>query len=74
MQIVEGGDQTLQPIAEVPENGSDSGSYQSQVKLVLWFCDISVRIRIRGSMPLINGSGFGSGLFSSLTCKTPTKN
>ena len=31
MQIVEGGDQTLQPIAEVPENGSDSGSYQSQV-------------------------------------------
>ena len=42
-----------------------------------------IRIRIRGSMPLHNGSGFGSGfgsgswirilLFSSLTFKTPTK-
>ncbi len=30
---MEGGEQTLQPIAEVPENGSDSGSYQSQVDI-----------------------------------------
>ncbi len=42
MQIVEGGDQTLQPIAEVPENGSDSGSYQSQVLPVLRIHDILV--------------------------------
>jgi hypothetical protein len=39
-----------------------------------------IRIRIRGSMPLTNGSGFGSGswirilLFSSLTFKMPAKN
>jgi hypothetical protein len=40
-----------------------------------------IRIRIRGSMPLTNGSGFGSGsgswirilLFWSLTFKMPTK-
>ncbi len=37
-------------------------------------------IRIRGSMPLTNGSGFGSGswirilIFSSLTFKMPAKN
>ncbi len=41
---------------------------------------VSNWIRIRGSMPLTNGSGFGSGswirilLFSSLTFKMPTKN
>ena len=34
VQMVEGGEQTLQPIAEVPENGSDSGSYQSQVTTI----------------------------------------
>ncbi len=39
-----------------------------------------IRIRIRGSMPLTNGPGFGSGswirilLFSSLTFKMPAKN
>jgi hypothetical protein len=39
-----------------------------------------IRIRIRGSMLLTNGSGFGSGswirilLFSSLTFKMPAKN
>ncbi len=41
-----------------------------------------IRIQIRGSMPLINGSGFGSGpgswirilLFSLLTFKMPAKN
>ncbi len=43
-----------------------------------------IRIRIRGSMPLNNGSGFGSGfgsgswirilLFSALTFKMPAKN
>jgi hypothetical protein len=39
-----------------------------------------IRIRIRGSMPLTNGSGFGSGswirilLFSSVTFKMPAKN
>ncbi len=43
-----------------------------------------IRIRIRGSMPLTNGSGFGSGFgsgswirilpFSSLTFKMPAKN
>ncbi len=37
-----------------------------------------IRIRIRGSMPLTNGSGSGSWirilLFSSLTFKMPTKN
>ncbi len=39
-----------------------------------------IRIRIRGSMPLTNGSGSGSGswiqilLFSSLTFKMPAKN
>jgi hypothetical protein len=39
-----------------------------------------IRIRIRGSMPLTNGSGFGSGSwirilqFSSLTFKMPAKN
>ena len=27
-RVVEGSDQTLQPIAEVPENGSDSSSFQ----------------------------------------------
>ncbi len=42
---------------------------------ILWW----IRIRIRGSMPLTNGSGsrFGSGsrilLFSALTFKMPTK-
>ncbi len=39
-----------------------------------------IRIRIRGSMPMTNGSGFGSGswililLFSSFTIKLPAKN
>jgi hypothetical protein len=39
---------------------------------------IRIRIRIRGSMPLTNGSGSGSWirilLFSSLTFKMPAKN
>ncbi len=52
-------------------------------KAVLRIHDILgwIRIRIRGSMPLTNGSGFGSGsgswirilLFSSLTFKMPAK-
>ncbi len=48
-------------------------------RAVLRIHDILVWIRIRGSMPLTNGSGFGSGywirilLFSSLTCKMLTK-
>ncbi len=49
---------------------------------VLRIHDILGWIRIRGSMPLTNGSGFGSGsgswiqilLFSSLTFKMPAKN
>jgi hypothetical protein len=36
--------------------------------------DILVRIRILGSVPLTNGSGFRILLFSSVTFKTPTKN
>jgi hypothetical protein len=32
-------------------------------KAVLQIHDISVRIRIRGSMSLTNGSGFGSGSY-----------
>jgi hypothetical protein len=38
--------------------------------------DILVRIRIRilGSVPLTNVSGFRILLFSSVTCKTPKKN
>ncbi len=56
----------------------------SVLKTVLRIHDILgwIRIRIRGSMPLTNGSesGFGSGswirllLFSSLTFKMPAKN
>ncbi len=47
---------------------------------VLRIHDILGWIRIRGSIPLTNGSGFGSGswirilLFSSLTFKMPAKN
>jgi hypothetical protein len=47
---------------------------------VLRIHDILGWIRIRGSMPLTNGSGFGSGswirilLFSSLTFRMPAKN
>jgi hypothetical protein len=52
VQIVEGGDQTLQPIAEVPENGSDSGSYQSQVNRP----SLS-GIRIRRNFSSCTGSG-----------------
>jgi hypothetical protein len=40
-------------------------------RAVLRIRDILVWIRIRGSMPLTNGSGFC--LFSSLTFKTPAK-
>jgi hypothetical protein len=53
-------------------------------KAVLRIHDILGWIRIRGSMPLTNGSGFGSGfgsgswirilLFSSLAFKMPAKN
>jgi hypothetical protein len=49
-------------------------------KAVLRIHDILGWIRILGSMPLSNGSGFGSGswirilLFSSLTFKMPAKN
>ncbi len=54
---------------------------QSTVQSVFRIHDILVWIRIRGSMPLTNGSGFGSGstswirilLFSSLTFKMPAK-
>jgi hypothetical protein len=50
------------------------------LKPVLWIREILgwIRIRIRGSMPLTNGSGSGSWirilLFSSLTFKMPAKN
>ncbi len=50
-----------------------SGSIHLLYKAVLWIRDIFVRIRIRGSMPLTNGSGFRSLLFLSLIFKTPTK-
>ncbi len=57
-------------------------TWRSKLQAVLRIHDILgwIRIRIRGSMPLTNGSGFGSGswirilLFSSLTFKMPAKN
>ncbi len=55
---------------------------EASKQAVLRIHDILGWIRIRGSMPLTNGSGFGSGygswirilLFSSLTFKMPAKN
>ncbi len=58
---------------------SIQGPFQQQLGAVLRIHDILgwIRIRIRGSMPLTNGSGSGSCirilLFSSLTFKMPAK-
>jgi hypothetical protein len=37
--------------------------FQSYIWAMLWIRDIVVRIRIRGSVPLTNGSGSGSCYF-----------
>ncbi len=45
-----------------------------RIKALLRIRDILVRIRIRGSTPLTNGSGCGSCYFSLVTLKTSAKN
>ncbi len=57
--------------AEEKQQNSASGTVY-HVRAVLRIRDIFLRIRIRGSVLLTNGSG--SCFVSSLTFKTPTKN
>ncbi len=54
-------------------NGTTAGLGYGELVLGSWH-DILVRIPIRRSMPLTDGSGSRSSFISSLTFKTPTKN